>query len=122
MQLLKICKQIVKLAKAQISKILQLGEYFGSCLVNLGGKKALINVAVPLTRENFPGLVSNLTSSEEGAVRWGKGFTLLISNEDMNGNIKIIKSLEDSAVLSNGIIETVKDETKNKNVDHLELY
>ena len=88
----------------------------------MGGKKALINVAVPLTRENFPGLVSNLTSSEEGAVRWGKGFTLLISNEDMNGNIKIIKSLEDSAVLSNGIIETVKDETKNKNVDHLELY
>ena len=61
MQLLKICKQIVKLAKAQISKILQLGEYFGSCLANLGEKKALINVAVPLTRENFPGLVSNLT-------------------------------------------------------------
>ena len=39
----------------------------------------------------------------------------------MNGNIKIIKSLEDSGVLSDGIIETVKDETKNKNVDHLEL-
>ena len=74
-----------------------------------------------MTRENFPGLVSNLTSSRKAAVRWGKGFTLLISNEDMNGNIKIIKSLEDSGVLSNGIIETVKDETKNKNVDHLEL-
>ena len=74
-----------------------------------------------MTRENFPGLVSNLTSSRKGAVRWGKGFTLLISNEDMNGNIKIIKSLEDSGVLSNGVIETVKDETKNKNVDHLEL-
>ena len=39
MQLLKICKQIVKLAKAQISKIIQFGEYFGSCLVNLGEKK-----------------------------------------------------------------------------------
>ena len=26
-----------------------------------------------------------------------------------------------SAVKNNGIIETVKDETKNKNVDHLEL-
>ena len=39
MQLLKICKQTVKLAKAQISKIIQFGEYFGSCLVNLGEKK-----------------------------------------------------------------------------------
>ena len=28
------------------------------------------------------------------AVRAGKGFTLLISNEDMDGIIKILKSLE----------------------------
>ena len=39
----------------------------------------------------------------------------------MNGNIKIIKSLEDLGVLRDGIIETVQEETKNKNVDHLEL-
>ena len=37
---------------------------------------------------------------------------LFISNEDMNDIIKIIKSLEDSIVLIDGITETVKREIK----------
>ena len=40
------------------------------------------------------------------------GFTLFILNEDMNYIIKIIKSLEDSNVLIDGISETVKHEMK----------
>ena len=52
----------IKLSKAQIFKIIQLGGSFGSWLGNLG-KKALTNIAIPLTRDNLPGLVSNLTSS-----------------------------------------------------------
>ena len=60
--------------------------------------------------------------SGKGAVRAGKGFTLLISNEDMNDIIKIIKSLEDSGVLIDGVPETVKHEIKkNKKMDFLEL-
>ena len=51
----------IKLIKAQLSKIIESGESFGSWLVNLG-KKALTNIAIPLARDNFPGLVSNLTS------------------------------------------------------------
>ena len=39
----------------------------------------------------------------------------------MNDIIKIIKSLEDSGVLIDGVTETVKDEIKNKRVDLLEL-
>ena len=39
----------------------------------------------------------------------------------MNDLIKIIKLLEDSGLLIDGVIETVKHETKNKNVDFLEL-
>ena len=35
--------------------------------------------------------------------------------------IRIIKSLEDSGVLINGVIETVNHEIKNKKVDFLEL-
>ena len=50
----------IKLSKAQISKIIQSGGSFGSWLANLG-KKALTNVAIPLARDNLPGLVSNLT-------------------------------------------------------------
>ena len=64
-----------------------------------------------------PGSVSNLTLSEintfnrkisgKEAVRAGKGFTLY-----MNDIIKIIKSLEDSGVLIDGVTETVKNKIK----------
>ena len=45
-------------------------------------------------------------------MRAGKKFTLLIFNDDMNDVIEIIKSLEDSGVLIDGVIETVNHETK----------
>ena len=44
----------------------------------------------------------------ERAVRAGKGFNLLFSNEDVNDIIKIIESLEGSGVLIDGGTETVK--------------
>ena len=40
-------------------------------------------------------------------MRAGKGFTLFISNDDMSDIIKIIKLLEDSGVLIDGVTETV---------------
>ena len=106
-----------KLIKTQISKINKTGGSFGSQLDNLG-KKALTNIAIPLARYSLLGLVSNLTSrainkferkiSGERAVRAGKGFNLLFSNEDVNDIIKIIKSLEGLGVLIDGGTETVK--------------
>ena len=52
----------------------------------------------------------------------GKGFTLFILNENVDDIIKIIKSLEDSGVLIDGFMETIKEEIKkNKRVDFLEL-
>ena len=108
----------IKFIKAQVSKIS--GISFGSWLANLG-KKALKNVAISLARDNLPGLVSNLTSNAinkferktngKGSVR--TGFTLFILNEDMNDIMKVIKSLEDSGVLTDGVTETVKHEIKN---------
>ena len=86
--------------------------------------KAVTNITVPFSRDNLPGLVSNLTSSGinkfnrkisgKGAVTAGKRFTLSISNEDMNDIIKIIKSLEDLVVLIDGVTERVKDEIKKQ--------
>ena len=52
----------IKLSKAKISKIIQLSGSFGSWLGNLG-KKALTNIAIPLSRDNLPGLRRNLTSN-----------------------------------------------------------
>ena len=90
----------IKLSKAQISKIIQSSRSFGSWLGNLE-KKALTNIAIPLARDNLPGLVCNLALnainkferkiSGKGAMRAGKGFTSFISNEDVNDIIKIIK-------------------------------
>ena len=111
----------IKLSKAQISKIIQSGGSFGSWLGNLG-KKALINIAIPLARDNLPGLVSNLTSNAinkferkingKGTVRAEKEFTLFILKEDMNDVIKIVKSPEDSDVPIDEVSETVKHEIK----------
>ena len=44
----------------------------------------------------------------KGIVRAEKGINLVISNEDINGIIKIIKSLKNSSVLIDGFYETVK--------------
>ena len=124
----------IKLSKAQIFKIIESGGSFGSWLGNLG-KKALTNIAIPLARNNLPGLVRSLTSnvinkferkvSGTGAVRAGKGCTLFTPNKDMNDIIRIINSLEDSSVSIDGVTETVKHEIKkkktNKKVDFLDL-
>ena len=52
-------------------------------------------------------------------MRAGKGFTLFISNEDINDIIKIIKSLADSNVLIDGITETAKIEIKKQEDEFL---
>ena len=93
------------------------------------GKKVLINIATSLARDNLPGLVSNLTSNAtnkfERKINWylraQKGFTLFILNEDMNDIIKILKLLEHSSVLIDGVSGTVTRKIKNKNGDFLEL-
>ena len=82
------------------------------------GKKAIADLGFPLARNNLLGLASTLASNAiniferkiggKGALRTGKGFTLFILNEDMNDIIKIIKSLEYSGVLIDGVTKTVK--------------
>ena len=51
---------------------------------------------------------------EKGAVRVEKGFTLFISNENINDIIEILKSLKDSGVLIDEVTETVKYEIKKR--------
>ena len=111
----------IKLIKSQISKIIHSGRSFGSWLANLD-KKVVTDLAVSLARDNLPGLnlASNLMNklerkiSGKGAVRARKGFTLFISNEDMNDLFKIIKSLEDSGLLIDTVTETVKHEIRKQ--------
>ena len=46
----------------------------------------------------------------------GNHTTLIISNDDMQDLLKIVKSLEDSGILLDGITETVKMKLKSKKV------
>ena len=46
----------------------------------------------------------------------GNHTTLTISNDDMQDLLKIVKSLEDSGILLDGITETVKVKLKSKKV------
>ena len=113
----------IKLSKPQISKITQSGGFFGFWSGNLG-KNGLTNIAIPLANNNLPELVTHLSwsainkfgrkTSGKGAVRAEKGFTLFIPNEDVNDVIQIIKLLESSSVLIDGVTETVKQNKKQE--------
>ena len=86
------------------------------------GKKALLELAVPLAKNGLPKLATKATLSIldklerkiSGEKKAGKGFTLFISKEYINDIIKIVKSLEDSGVLIDGVTETVKHEIKKQ--------
>ena len=47
--------------------------------------------------------------------------TLIISNEEMDDIMKIVKSLEDSGLLTKGVSETVKNEAKEQSGGFLSL-
>ena len=44
----------------------------------------------------------------------GHNTTLIISNDEMKDNLKIVKSLEDSRLLLEGVSETIKNEAKEQ--------
>ena len=52
----------------------------------------------------------------------GSGKTILIiSNEEMNGIIKILQALEDSNILLKAVTKTIKNETKEQNGGFLSM-
>ena len=57
-----------------------------------------------------------------GAIKAGKGINLVISNDNMDDIIRIIKSPENAVVLIDGVSETVKHDTKNKKGDFFVCY
>ena len=69
-------------------------------------------VLIPLTAEAsaaYAGIRSGTTGS--GTT------TIIISNGELEDVMKIVKSLEDSRLLSKGVSESIQNEAKNKNED-----
>ena len=107
----------IKLSKTQLSKMIQSGGF----LRNLLGKLAdpLMKVAMPLAKNVLVPLgISTAISAFDGSIKkkmfGSRTTTLIISNDEMDDILKIVKSLEDSNVLLKGVSETFQHEAKEQ--------
>ena len=85
------------------------------------------NVLKPLAKSVLiPLRLTAVASATDAAIRkkiFGSGFTtLIISNEEMEDIMEIVKSLETSGLLIKDTNETIKNEARNKKKDFSECY
>ena len=107
----------IKLSKTQLSKIIQSGGFLGNLLGKLAGP--LMKVAMPLAKNVLAPIgLSAAISAIDGSIKkkmLGSGATtLIISNDEMDDILKIVKSLEKSDALLKGVSETIQHEVKEQ--------
>ena len=112
----------IKLSKAQIKKLIQIGGFLGKLLSKLAGP--LMKIAMPLAKNVLGplGLTAAMSAIDgsiqktihgSGATK-GAGVKLIIEQEGMNDIIKIIEALENSGILLKGVTKTIENETKEQ--------
>ena len=106
-----------KLSKTQLSKMIQSGGFLGNLLGKLAGP--LMKVAMSLAKNVLAPLgISVAMFAINGSIKkkmLGSGTTtLIISNDEMDNILKIVKSLEDSNLLLKGVSETIQHEAKEQ--------
>ena len=112
----------IKFSKTQVSKMIQSGGFLGKLLGPLlkTGLPLISNVIKPLAKSVLIplGLTAAASAADAGIHKkiLGSGghTTLIISNKDMEDLIKVVKSLEDSGLLLNGVTESVQNEVKEQ--------
>ena len=116
----------IKLSKTQLSKMTQSGRFLGRLLGPLlkTGLPLIKNVIKPLAKSVLIRLGLTVAASAAGAGMHKKilgsrhnhpsSTTLIISNNEMEDIIKILKSLEDSGLLLKGVTETIQNEVKEQ--------
>ena len=113
----------IKLSKTQLLKMIQSGGFLGKHLGPLlkTGLPLIKSVIKPLARSVLIplGLTAAASAADAGIHKkiLGSGHnntTLIISNDEMDDILKIIKSLEDSGVLLKGVSETIQHEAKEQ--------
>ena len=119
----KLLSADIKLSKTQLSKMIQSGGFLGRLLGPLlkTGLPLIKNVIKPLTKSILIplGLTAAASAADAGINKkvLGSGHnntTLIISNDEIEDIIKIVKSLEDSGLLLKGVTKTVKNEVKGQ--------
>ena len=104
----------IKLSKAQLIKMQKGG--FLRFLVPLlkSGLPLLKCVIKPLGMFRLTAASSAADAAINKKLLGSGNHTTRISNDDMQDLLKIVKSLEDSGILLNGITETIKNEVKEQ--------
>ena len=114
----------IKLSKTQLSKMIKSGGFLGRLLGPLlkTGLPLMKSVIKPLAESVLIplGLTAAASAADAGIHKKTLGSgnknntTLIISNDEMNDVLKIVKSLEDSGVLLKGVSETIQNEVKEQ--------
>ena len=121
----------IKLSKTQSSKMIQSGGFLGRLLCPLLkiGLPLIKSVIKPLAKSVLIplGLTAAASAADTGIHKKisGSGHnntTLIISNDERDDILKIVKSLEGSGVLLKGVSETIQNEAKNKEEAFLVCY
>ena len=119
----------IKLSKTQLSKMMQLGGFLGRLLDPLlkTGLPLMKNVIKSLAKSALIplGLTAAASAADAGIHKKilgsGHNTALIISKDEMEDILKIVKSLEDSGLLF-GVSETIKNEAKEQKEDFLVYY
>ena len=120
----------IKLSKTQLSKMIQSGGFLGKLLGPLlkTGLPLIKSVIKPLAKSVLIplGLAAAASAADAGIHKkiLGSGHnntTLMISNDEMDDNLKIVKSLENSGVLLKGASETIQHEAKEQREGFLSM-
>ena len=112
----------IELSKTQSSKMIQSGGFLGRLLglLQKTGLPLIKNVIKLLAKRVLTplGLTAAASAADAGIhkkILWSDNkITLIISNDEINDIIKIVKSLEDSGLLLKGVTETVQNEVKDQ--------
>ena len=106
----------LKLSRAQIKKLIQLGGFLGKLLSKLAGP--LMKVAMPLAKNVLAplGLTAVMSAIDRSIQKkiHGSGIKFIIQEEDMNDIMKIIEALENSGILLKAVSKTIENETKEQ--------
>ena len=111
----------IKLSKTQLSKMIQSRGFLSRLLGPLlkTGLPLIKNVIKALAESVLIplGLTAAASAADTGIHKkllGSRNTTLIVSSDEIEGIIKIVKSLENSGLLLEGVIETVQNEVKEQ--------
>ena len=111
----------IKLSKTQLSKMIQSRGFLSRLLGPLlkTGLPLIKNVIKALAESVLIplGLTAAASAADAGIHKkllGSRNTTLIVSSDEIEGIIKIVKSLENSGLLLEGVIETVQNEVKEQ--------